>query len=249
MRRLVRGFLGSIQFLTRLPVPQYGPQPLPLSCTALYFPFVGALLGLAAFALVATLSPHLGPVAAATAAVLFLALITGALHEDGLADCTDGLGGGRTREQVLLIMRDSRIGSYGALAMAGSLLSRIALIAELAPSRALAYMVCAECLSRWTVLPLGFLPSAHTELAAPGQGARIAGQLSTVGVTVSTLFCATITIFLLRADWWKPWLACLLVTSTSAIYLRHRIGGVTGDCFGAVIQLAATAVYGCGAWR
>lgn len=249
MRRLVRGFLGAIQFLTRLPVPQYGPEPLPLSSTALYLPFVGALLGLAAFALEETLNSHLGPVAAATAAVLFLALITGALHEDGLADCADGLGGGRTREHALTIMRDSRIGSYGALAIAGSLLARVALIAEIAPSRALTYFVCAECLSRWTVLPLGYLPPARTEDAAPGQGARIAGQLSTVGVTASTLVCAALTVSLLRADWWKPWLACALVTSASAIYLRHRIGGVTGDCFGAVIQVAATAVYGCGAWR
>lgn len=250
MKRVFGGFLAAILFMTRLPLPRSAHSPLPLSSAAPYFPSVGALLGLGAAALDVYLRPHLGAGAAAVATVLFLVMITGALHEDGLADCADGLGGGRTREQALHIMRDSRIGSYGALAIAGSLVARTTLIAELAPVQTVTYIICTECLSRWTVLPLAYVLSpARTEGAAPGQGARIAGRLPTFGIVASTLFCLAITVSLLHAEWWRPWIACILVTAMSAVYFQRRIGGITGDCFGAVIQISATAVYVCGAWR
>ncbi len=250
MKRLIRDFLGAIQFLTRVPLPQRWLEEVELTCAAPYFPLVGVLLGLAAAGIDAALQRHLAHIAAAAASVSFLVLITGGLHEDGLADSADGFGGGTTAERVLVIMRDSRIGSYGAIAIALSLLLRIVFIATLPKGDVFAYFVTAEALSRWSVLPLAFfLPSARPGGESSGQGARLAHRISPGAVALGTLIAVAVTVISLHVDSWRPWTACLLVTAMSAWYFWRRIRGVTGDCFGAAIQLTASAVYLCGAWR
>src|SRR5271169_6978499 len=120
----------AFQFLTRLPVPQVGFAPDGLARSVKFFPLVGLVIGAGAALLEKLLAPHLGRPASAVAVLLYLVLITGCLHEDGLADVADSLGGW-SREQRLAILRDSRIGSYGAAALALSLLSRAALLAGL----------------------------------------------------------------------------------------------------------------------
>ena len=250
MKRPARNLLGAVQFLTRIPLPERWLGEIALAEVAPYFPLVGALLGLATAGIDAALRPHLKAIAAAAASVAFLVLITGALHEDGLADSADGFGGGATANRVLAIMRDSRIGSYGAIAVALSLLLRIAFIAALPAQDALAYFVSAETLSRWSVLPLAcFLPSARQGGPSAGQGARLARSISPTAIALGTLIAAAVTVASLHAASWRPWAACLLATAASGLYFRRRIGGVTGDCFGAAIQLVGIAVYLCGAWR
>lgn len=250
MRRPIREFLGAVQFLTRIPLPQRWLGEIALAQAAPYFPLVGVLLGLAGAGVDVALRAHLPATGAAAVSVALLIVITGALHEDGLADTADGFGGGTTADRVLGIMRDSRIGSYGAIAIALSLLLRIAFIATLPKGDVFAYFVAAEALSRWSVLPLAaFLPSARQGGESSGQGARLAHRISPVAVALGTLIAAAATVVSLHADSWRPWTACLLVTSASAWYFWRRIRGVTGDCFGAAIQLTASAVYLCGAWR
>lgn len=250
MKRLLRGLLAAVQFLTRIPVSDATLGEVGLAEAAPYFPVVGAVLGLAAAGVDAALRAHLGMTVAAGAAVLFLVLATGALHEDGLADSADGFGAGQTAERVLAIMHDSRIGSYGAVAVTLSLLLRIACIAALQPQHALGYFVAAETLSRWCVLPLAYwLPPARAGQPSAGQGARIAAGLSPAAVWLATLLAAAITALSLGAAGWLPWTACVLSTVASGLYFRRRLRGVTGDCFGAAIQLTALAVYLCGAWR
>lgn len=250
MKRVLRGLLAAVQFLTRVPVPLATLGEVGLAEAAPYFPVVGAVLGLAAAGVDAALRTHLGMTVAASAAVLFLVLATGALHEDGLADSADGFGAGHTPERVLTIMRDSRIGSYGAVAVTLSLLLRIACIAALPPQHALGYFVAAETLSRWCVLPLAYgLPPARAGQPTAGLGARIAARLSPAAIGLATLFAAAITVISLGAASWLPCTACVLTTAASGLYFRYRLRGVTGDCFGAAIQLTALAVYLCGAWR
>ncbi len=139
------------------------------------------------------LRPHLPGLAVAFLLVLYLVLITGCLHEDGLADVADGFGGGRDREHILHIMRDSRIGVYGGVALILSLTGRILLLFSLSPQRIVAYLVVAQVLGRWTILPLSyFLPSARAHITdrIDGQGARIA-QLTPGG----TLFTGIVQAF------------------------------------------------------
>jgi adenosylcobinamide-GDP ribazoletransferase len=237
----------AFQFLTRVPLPALIWSPDGLSRSAKFFPLVGFAIGTAAAALHLWFSPHFPGGIVAVLIVLFTVLVTGGLHEDGLADVADAFGGGRNRDHILAILKDSRIGSYGAIALIFSIASRVLLLAFIPGNRFARYVICAQVLCRWTILPLGLmLPAARKQ---EGQGARLAKQISLMSLTAGTLIAFSIVIFLLRMDAVGPTLMILLLTLFSGLYYRWRIGGITGDCFGATIQLAEIAVYVCGAWR
>lgn len=237
----------AFQFLTRVPLPAFAWTPDGLSRSAKFFPIVGLVIGLAAAALHLLLSPHCPVSIVALLIVLFTVLVTGGLHEDGLADVADAFGGGRDRDQILSILKDSRIGSYGATALIFSIASRVLLLALIPGNRFTRYVISAQVLCRWTILPLGaILPTARKQ---EGQGARLARRISSISVAAGTLIAFGVTVFLLRLDAVGPILSILLLTALSGLYYRRRIGGITGDCFGATIQLAEIAVYVCGVWR
>jgi len=216
-----------------------------------FFPVVGLLIGASAALLHFLLTPHLPAWIVALLVVVYLVAITGCLHEDGLADAADGFGGGWEREKVLSIMRDSRIGSYGAAVLTLSLVARILLIASLSPIRAVTYLIAAHVLCRWTTLPLSFyLPPARdrSDDEIDGQGGRIA-RLTTSGTLVfGSLFAFAIVAFALRSRALIPILISIVTTLLTALYYKRRIGGVTGDCFGATNQLTEIVVYLCGVW-
>jgi adenosylcobinamide-GDP ribazoletransferase len=179
--------------------------------------------------------------------VLFSTLLTGGLHEDGLADVADAFGGGWTRQRILEIMKDSRIGSYGSLAIVFSVAGRVLLLANLPPESFLQYAIAAEVLCRWTVLPLGIaLPGARQESS---QGGRLARQISVVSLVMATMLALVIVGYLLRVPMWKPVVAASVVTLLTGLFYKHRLGGITGDCFGATIQLSMMAVLLCGVWK
>ena len=239
-------FLAAVQFLTRIPTPNVPYDANSLSRAVKFFPVVGLLIGGTAALLHGLLAPHLSRLAAALAVVLFLAVITGLLHEDGLADVADGFGGGSNRERILLILKDSRIGSYGGAALVFSLLARVVLLASIPLAQVAHYLIAAHVLSRWTTLPLSYaLASAR---AQEGQGARIARLTTRTSLVMGTLFTLAICIWVLRTHTLAPVLAAFLITLISGIYFKRKIGGVTGDCFGATNQLTEIAVYLTGAW-
>jgi adenosylcobinamide-GDP ribazoletransferase len=178
----------------------------------------------------------------------FLVLITGGLHEDALADTADAFGGGWNREQVLTILRDSRIGSFGALALALSVLARFLLLSILPINRFTALVVSAHVLCRWTTLPLSYFlrPARPSD---DGQGARIARKISPASLLTGSLLSLAIVIYLMRREFWIPVVVALGMTASSGLYYFRRIGGVTGDGFGATNQLTEIAVYFCGVWN
>jgi adenosylcobinamide-GDP ribazoletransferase len=156
---------------------------------------------------------------------------------------------------VLAIMRDSRIGSYGAAALALSLLARVLLIASLPRTQAAAYLLAAPVLSRWTTLPLSFFLSPARERSpesgedkVDGQGARIARLTTRGSLILGSVFTFVLVFALLRIHAIVPTVVTVCVTLGTALYYKHRIGGITGDCFGATNQLAEIAVYFCGVW-
>ncbi|HEV2272838.1 MAG TPA: adenosylcobinamide-GDP ribazoletransferase [Acidobacteriaceae bacterium] len=247
MRRIVNQILTALQFLTRLPLAPASYDAGSLASAAGWFPFVGLLIGAGALAVHTLAARGLPPLLAALVTVVFLVVITGALHEDGLADTADGLGGGWTREQALRIMRDSRIGSYGAIALILSLLARVLLLASLRPAVFGRYLVAAHVLCRWSTLPLSsFLRPAREQ---DGQGSRVAQQIPRSAFLLGSLFTAVAVGVLLGSRWWLPASAALLVTALSGFYFQRRLGGITGDCFGAANNLAEIAVYLCGVWQ
>jgi adenosylcobinamide-GDP ribazoletransferase len=240
-------FLVAAQFLTRFPVPRVRFDPDSLSRAAKFFPVVGLIIGLGASVLQRIAAPHLSHPLVALLVLTFLVLITSGLHEDGLADTADGFGGGWNREQVLTILRDSRIGSFGALALVLSVLARFLLLSSLPVNRFTAFIVSAHVLCRWTTLPLScFLAPARE---SDGQGARIAQKISPASLLICTLLSFAIVFYFMRTEFWIPVLVSLVITALSGLYYSRRIGGVTGDCFGATNQLTEIAVYFCGVWN
>src|ERR1700722_5208146 len=244
-------FLSAVQFLTRIRVPAKPYEADTLSRSVKFFPAVGLLIGLGGALFHFLLTPHLPVLIVALFIVIYLVLITGCLHEDGLADAFDGFGGGLDREKVLTIMRDSRIGTYGAVALTSGLLGRVLLIASLSATHVAAYLVASHVLCRWTTLPLSFYLSPARERSKDqidGQGGRIA-RLITLGSLISgTLFSFVVVFAVLRSRGVIPVLVATGTMLFSGLYYRRRIGGVTGDCFGATNQLTEIAVYLCGVW-
>jgi cobalamin 5'-phosphate synthase/cobalamin synthase len=232
--------LTAIAFLTRLPVPRSASADArAVGRASLLFPAVGLLVGGlqagAAFLLLKRLPDTVAAVLAVAAGVL----VTGALHLDGLADTADGFGGGRDREQALRIMRDHAIGTYGAAAVALSLLLKVAIVSTLtmAGTPGLLWIALAPALGRWAPVLLGrALPYARAE---DGLGKAVtdggAGTLEVVGASVLALGAA---------GWLGAWNGLVAAggvlgaTVLFGLLCRRRIGGVTGDTLGASVELA-----------
>lgn len=251
----VRLFFIALQFLTRLPVPGWvGYREDWLRASARYFALGGAVVGVwAAVVLWAALKwfPATVSVGLCIAATVWL---TGGLHEDGLADTCDGLGGAVTRERALAIMKDSRIGSYGALGLVLSLGIKAAALTALAqagPVMAVVALVWGHAVSRASaVLLMRWLPYAGDvgQAKAPPLASRVsAGGARAVVFWVAAIGAGLVAAGALvspRGSEITGWalscatMAVLVVTLWCARWLRRRLGGYTGDALGATQQLA-----------
>ena len=236
--------LAALQFLTRIPIApmEFAEDTFPRSLA--WFPLVGLMIGALAGAWNHFLAAHLPRPVAATFTVTMMVAITGALHEDALADCADAFGLKHSAEKTFAILRDSRIGSFGGAALVLSLTGRVLLIAALPAERVLPFLIASATLARWSTLPLALLPAA----SASGQGARIAERIPAAVLLLGTTFMLLVVGTTIH---WQAFAACgitlALVFATSAFYLQ-RLGGVSGDCFGATNQLIEIAVLTCGVW-
>ncbi len=237
-----RLLICAAQFLTRLPTPRLETfQPDWINRSACYFPLVGQLVGLLC-AGVWLAAGRLWPGAVAAAlAVGAGVLITGAFHEDGLADTADGLGGGQDRHRRLAIMKDSRVGSYGALALILVSALRILLLAGLAPwVGALALIVAHGAGRAAAVVVMAALPYAGDPDAA-----RIKPVPQGVRWPEAAFALATGVWPVLFLGPPRAALAIVLATAAAlalALLSRRLIGGVTGDVLGAVEQAAEVAL-------
>jgi adenosylcobinamide-GDP ribazoletransferase len=246
VRRSGEDVAVAFQFLTRIPMPWIVFELDSLSRAAKFFPLVGLVIGGSAALLQKLLLHHLPRPLVALVVLVYFVLITGGFHEDGLADTADGFGGGWNRDQILVILKDSRIGSYGATALILSLLARYVLLVELPVEHFAAYVISAHVLSRWSSLLLSYvLPPAREQ---DGQGARIAKLTTLSSLIIGSIFSAAIVAIALHSLSIAPLVSILLVTGLSGWLYYRKIGGVTGDCFGATNQLAEIAVYLCGVW-
>jgi adenosylcobinamide-GDP ribazoletransferase len=227
-------------------MPPIAFKPDSLSRATKFFPLVGLVVGSGAVVLQKLLRFHMNPSLLALVVLIYLVLITGSLHEDGLADAADGFGGGRSREQILAIFRDSRIGSYGATALVLSLLARYLLLASLPLEHFAAYVISSQVLCRWSSLPLSYFLSPARE--QDGQGARIAKLTSLASLIFGSIFGLAVVTTALRRSAAAPVLVVIFIVVMSGWFYARELGGVTGDCFGATSQLTEIAVYFCGVW-
>jgi adenosylcobinamide-GDP ribazoletransferase len=241
-------FMLAVQFLTRLPLPpDVGWSPARMAATPRWHPGVGLLVGAAAGAVYWMASGLWPPLIAALAATAFGVVLTGAFHEDGLADACDGLGGGATRERALEIMRDSRIGSYGAIGLAlvlGAKVAALAAIGEAAPAAAALALVAGHSAGRASsvvVIATGRYVRDHGtgKPVADGIGAGgLAFALATGAVGLGLLGLAVPGVAVAGAL-----LGLVLGHVAMRQWYARRIGGYTGDCLGATQQTSEAGLY------
>jgi adenosylcobinamide-GDP ribazoletransferase len=237
--RSLRAAVAAVAFLTRIPVGRIVLDADDVAHGAALFPVVGAGIGAAVGGLLVGLDGELTVLLAAALAVALEALLTGAIHLDALADSADGLGAG-SRERALEVMRDPRIGSFGAVALVLGLLVKVAALAAVAAdSRAVLVVAASFALGRAAPLALALtLPYAR---AGPGSGrvlteraaraALVVGIALAVGIAAAALGLRGLALVA------GAGLACLAV----GLVARRRLGGVTGDLLGASNELATTA--------
>lgn len=243
LRREAEYFFGAIRFFTRFPVPAWvGHSSESLNRSAKYFPAVGLLVGaLGALLYSATLLIWPKPVAIvlSMAATIYA---TGAFHEDGLSDAADGLGGGWDKLRILEIMKDSRVGSYGVIALVLALLGKFVLLAEMDHLLLPFALVAAHAFSRFcaTIL-LVAMDYVREDLLAKAK--PLASRLSTGQFWLAGLFAMAGLSLLPWGRMLPAVLLALLATFWLASLFRRWLGGYTGDCLGATQQVSELAFY------
>ncbi|MCP8686914.1 adenosylcobinamide-GDP ribazoletransferase [Marinobacterium sedimentorum] len=234
-------FFNALTFFTRIPAPawvKFGPDEL--NHASRYFPLAGLIIGLAAaalYAIFALLFPATIAVLLSTGGIL---LLTGGFHEDGLADLCDGFGGGWTPQQTLEIMKDSRLGSYGALGLIIVLGLKLASLISI--NDVLIALIAGHTLSRFVAVSLIHTDS-YVQLDRLSKVRPLASNMSRTELLIATA-PALACLFLLPG---YSVLAVITALLLLRLYLcrlfRRRLGGYTGDCLGATQQLAEVAVY------
>lgn len=241
---LVRAARAAVVLLTRVPVGGFPFSAAEWRWASAWFPLVGALLGIVLAAVWSAIVP-LGVLPTATVVVATGIWLTGAFHEDGLADTVDALGGGADREHVLAILKDSRIGAFGALAVTLSIVLRVALLAELAAA-APAALVLAHCVSRCP--PVWLLATLPYVTAAEEAKSRMVARASWFQVAFATQW-AVLVMSALVATRHLSLGAAVLVSAAAVVVglvggrrFQRRVGGLTGDFLGAVEQAGECVV-------
>jgi len=224
-------FLGAVQFLTVFPISR---STVPVHESAGFFPLVGMMIGLVSALPMAWLRLPLGIEAGLVLVAQLVA--TGMLHEDGLADIADGVRKGRTREKMFEIIKDSRIGSYGASALMIGLLMRwqgLVIVGAKEPWEVMKLVAVSEGLSRCALIWLGWIAPA----ARPGMGAYLSEGRGWWAIGMSIVWA----VGLCALTGWVmgAWMAggMILLTWMARQYFVTRLGGVVGDCFGALQQV------------
>jgi len=233
---MINAFLAAIQFLTVIPVPaRAGPTP---AAAAVLFPLVGGLLGALAVALWSLLGPLFSPSLLVLLILALCAALTGGLHEDGLADTFDAFRAGRSREEILRILKDSRIGAFGALALVFSILIRWQALVELPPAQIQPALLASQVLPRAGIVLLAYSAGG----ASRGLGGALADALTGWHVVAAGGLALALTVPLLKWDALAPVTLCLAVIALSRGYYEKKIGGITGDCLGAANQLQELSI-------
>ena len=238
-----RYFLTAVMFFTRIPVFINDYQETDLNHSSRYFPLIGIIVGIVGgltFWLANKMLPLEISVLLSMVATL---LLTGAFHEDGLADTADGLGGGHEIEQVLTIMMDSRIGSYGAIALVMALITKYQTLSYVSVTILPMVIIVGHALSRYMAVLVMF---TQRYVKSTGKSKPIATQLSVHGLMLASVFGLAPLVLLLTFCGYKysaVLLPIFFIWLWFSLKLKERIGGYTGDCLGAMQQRTEITFY------
>lgn len=237
MRSALHDLAVAVTFLTRIPL-RHGPEVV-LHRSARWFPVVGAMVGALSGGTYWVAAQAMAPAPAAVLALLVAALVTGGFHMDGLADIFDGLVGGWTREDRLRILKDSRHGTYGVLAIVLQVALQMTCIASLTPKTGFVAIMSAHTLARLVPVLLMFTP------AAPGQagmGASYSRDIEWRDFAIAAT--AALLIVLPLAGLATIGLIAALIVPNAVFYrfVHHKIGGIVGDALGASEQISESVI-------
>ena len=234
----MKSFFAALQFLTLFPCPRrFDYADADVGRSAIFFPVIGLILGLILVLVNFLLEPFASDGLSSVILVSLLAFMTRALHLDGVGDTFDGLGAGGDRARAIEVMDDSHIGVFGLIAIVLVLFLKIHALESLESDR-WRTLLLASILGRWAIVLLAY----RSKAAKDGLGSRLVDHLQTNHFLIATL----LTLLLVAAIWRANGIAMMawvaIFTTASKHYLHRRLGGVTGDTFGAVEELSETSV-------
>ncbi len=233
---ILNNFLLSLQFLTIINIKDnitiYEDR---LGKAVIFFPVVGVLIGLILIITLRSLSLWL-PIALTDAFILIaLLIITGGLHIDGFADTVDGFAGGKNKDDILRIMKDSRIGTFGVVGIVMLLLTKYLSIYSLQEDTKYLVLITMPVIGRWSVLPMGlFFKYARIE---GGTGKIFAESIRLKEFIIGTIMALAIIIPLFRLKGFLMFAVIFIITLLIGRYSKRKINGITGDVFGATIEI------------
>lgn len=242
MRRELQVFLTAVMFFTKIPCPKWVDHSSEfLNESARYFSLVGVIVGSIGGGVFWGFSFIFPQSIAVLLSMLATIWLTGAFHEDGLADMFDGFGGGWTKEQILSIMKDSRVGTFGVAGLVGILALKFVSLNEL-PARAVpALLIAGHASSRFLATTL--IITHDYVRGKPSKAKPVAKQMSPISVVVSGIF-GLLPLFLVPHSWiWMSLIPMVGVLLYLGRFFKKWIGGHTGDCSGATQQLTEVTFY------
>jgi adenosylcobinamide-GDP ribazoletransferase len=234
----VNSFFAALQFLTLFPWPNRMERSADeVGRSAILFPVIGFLLGLILVLVNSLLEWFASAGLSSVLIVAVLTLLTRGLHLDGLGDTFDGLGAGGDRERILRVMDDSHIGAFGVIAIVLVLFLKIHALASIDTDRWRTLLI-APVLGRWAMVLLGY----RSKAPKAGLGSTLIDHLGTKHFLFATFISLLLVAAILHGTGiaMMAWVA--IFTVASKIYFHRRLGGVTGDTFGAVGELSETSV-------
>ena len=237
LMKLFRGFFVALSFLTRIPIHhKHEPQ---VGSAAPWFPIVGVVVGAIVGGVAWGVSNLTTPLVGAAVGVLIGVAVTGAFHEDGLADIADAFVGGWTTEQRLKILKDPLHGSYGVAALCGSIVLRICALSAISPRDMFTAAIAAHCFARAGALALMLTTSLARH---EGLGSDYVSSLRT-SRAVTSLGISLLIVIALTGFWSVAVVGATIVgASTIRWWSIKKIGGITGDVLGAAEQLSEALI-------
>jgi adenosylcobinamide-GDP ribazoletransferase len=231
----MKAFMAALRFLTVAPIPgNWGTAEEDLARSVPWFPVVGLLIGGLAALVAWGLAPVAPPMVTAVLLIAVLLACSGCLHLDGLADTADGVLSSRSRERMLEIMKDSHTGAMGAMALVMVLLAKFAALASLPPPLLWPAVLLMPLAGRsMIVVHMALLPYARED----GLGAVFYRQRPRLAAIWAAVALEAVAWGVLGLRGLATWGICLAVTLLLALYLKRKIGGVTGDTFGALCEI------------
>lgn len=229
----------AISFLTIVPLPIHEAEDSDVAASMALFPLVGALMGVA-FALEdRVLASIFGHALRSAFIILSMVVLSGAVHLDGLADSADALGAGRDRERALEILRDSRIGAFGALALVFAVALKVLALASVFGRARIAMLIVAPTLGRWGLVAASY---KLEYLRAHGAGSSMLGRFDDRNLALASAFAIAAMVFFHSRHVLIAYAVAIVATIAMRGFYRRWLGGITGDLIGACGEIIEVVV-------